>query len=164
MAAEAATLPLSITISMGDVSFRLNPSTEPSSSTGFRRSPSPRKASPSSRRRQSLKSSISYVGNSKIETTSPPIVSIRQGFSSSQTLRPIRKSSFVSSGHVREIKESIEAQQESRRRSSIYSSQVAAADASTSTSGYFIDLHSFTGTLQIIPSKYSGAQTKPQTP
>lgn len=91
-------------------------------------------------------------------------MSIRQGFSSSQTLRPIRKSSFVSSGHVREIKESIEAQQESRRRSSIYSSQVAAADASTSTSGYFIDLHSFTGTLQIIPSKYSGAQTKPQTP
>ena len=142
---------------MGDVSFSLTPSTEPSA--GFRRSPSPRKASPSQRRRPRRAND-----NSSTDPTSPPILSIRQGPISTQTPRSIRSSSFVSPGHVRGIKERFESQQqESRRRSSIFSSQVA-ADNGSSTTGYFVDLHSFTGTLQIIPTKQNGAAPKPQVP
>ena len=109
MAAEIAALPLNITISMGDVSFSLTPfsSTEPPVSSGFRRSPSPSQRS---------------------ETTSspPPMLSIRQGLTSSSRTPPrsIRKA----------------------------------------TESYYIDLDSFTGTLQIIPSKQYVASAKPQAP
>ena len=141
---------------MGDVSFRLTPSPD---SLSLRRSPSPRKASPSQRRRP-LRAK-SYV-NSSTEPTSPPILSIRQAPISSSSPRSIRKSSFVSPGHVRGIKERFELQQqENRRRSSIFSSQVA-ADNGSSTTGYFVDLHSFTGTLQITPSNQNIAPLKPK--
>lgn len=93
--------------------------------------------------------------------TSPPILSIRQGPISSSPPQSTRDSTFASTGHVRGIRERFELQQrESLRRSSIFSSQVAADNGSSAT-GYFVDLHSFTGTLQIIPSKQNADPTKP---
>ena len=142
MAAETS-LPLNITISMGDVSFSLTPTSDeqPSlSSSDFR--------SPSQRPRQDANN-----------RTSPPILSIRQGTSSSPSTtshRSIRRSSFASKGYVREMKENIELQQRGqRRRSSGVSSSQAEESSST---GYSVDLHQFTGTLQIIPSKQNNEQ------
>ncbi len=144
MAAETS-LPLNITISMGDVSFSLTPTSDdqPSLSSSDFRSPS--------QRRSSSRQDANH-------RTSPPILSIRQGTSSSPSTshRSIRRSSFASKGHVREMKENIELQQRGqRRRSSGFSSSQAEESSST---GYSVDLHQFTGTLQIIPSKQNNEQ------
>lgn len=146
MTAETS-LPLKITISMGDVSFSLTPTSDdqPSLSSSDFRSPSQRRSSSS---RQDAN-----------HRTSPPILSIRQGTSSSPSTshRSIRRSSFASKGHVREMKENIELQQRGQqRRSSGFSS--SQADGSLSSTGYSVDLHEFTGTLQIIPSKQNNEQ------
>ena len=149
MTAETAALPINITINMGDVSFILTPSPESPSP----RRQLPRKASPSQRRRP--------LRTNNTEPTSSPILSIRQSPISSSTPRSIHKSTFVSPGHVRGIKERFESQQqENQRRSSILSSQVAADNGTSTTgNGYFVDLNSFTGTLQI---KQNDVQLKPK--
>ena len=97
----AAELPMNITISMGDVSFSLTPTSDDQfslSSSDFR-SPSPQK----SQRRSSSRQDANH-------RASPPILSIRQGTSTSPSTphRSIRRSSFASKVHVREMKENIE--------------------------------------------------------
>ena len=143
---------------MGDVSFSLTPSSNDSFSN-FQRSPSPLQ-----RRRSSRRVINDYMSNSKTDLTSPPILSIRQGNKSPTTPRSLQTSSFVSPGHVRGIKERFESQQQGRRRSSIISSSKVAVDNESSAACYYVDLHSFSGTLEIKPTRQNTPLTRSQLP
>jgi len=166
--------PLNITLSLGDVSFHLSPSSPQSStSNNYTQQYSPAILSPSARRTTSSQYNNSRRRvrrtNNQQHITSPPIVSIRHGGSNSSTNHPspaatnnIGHSPTYNNnsplqnhirGRVRAMKNKIEAPQ--RQQSPLFSTannNILGSNNSVSKGRedeYCVDLNGFTGTLYI---------------
>jgi hypothetical protein len=185
MSTHIDSLPLNITLSIGNVCFHLAPASAPIEDKWQASSPkelaSPRTTAVAHRRRAQRRNQTQLVfaesdqpENSKAEL---PILSIRQGKSQQQQRQQPSSSSQFSStslsnanannmappspmrqhilGRVRAMKEKIEV--EERRQSGSYhkkSNTIGSPKPRNSQpladlSGYYVDLHSFTGTLRI---------------
>lgn len=167
-------MPLNITLSMGGVNFHLTTFEDPSDD--YLTSPEDLPATPRTavrrRRAQRIRRQSDYFdGNSatgykNTSLTEPdsPIISIRRGQTQQQPgrengSRPQSPMHQHILGRVRAMKEKIEV--EERRKSlpsPTHETKLKSAHDKSSeprvspSSGYFVDLHSFTGTLQITPN------------